>query len=93
MDVFFLACLLIGQHLGEGQTRVIVHGNMQSQEAGMFVLSAQASIAAQANLGERVMPLISRCSMSPGRDAHSAVWEAEGSDRAIGSAGLGAGCG
>ena len=44
--------LLIGQHLGEGQARVIVHGHMQRQEAGMFLLAPQASIAAQAHLGK-----------------------------------------
>src|SRR5277367_2348543 len=38
--------LLIGQHLGKGQAGVIVHGHMQSQEAGMFLLAPQASIDA-----------------------------------------------
>ena len=44
--------LLIGQHLGEGQAGVIVDGHMQGQEAGMFVLAAQAAVAAQADLQE-----------------------------------------
>ncbi len=41
--------LLIGQHLGKGQARVIVHGDMQRPETRMFPLAPQASIAASAN--------------------------------------------
>lgn len=44
--------LLVGQQLGKSQPGVIVDGDMQRLEAGMFALSAQASIAAQGDLGE-----------------------------------------
>ena len=40
--------LLIGQHLGEGHTRVVVDGHVQSQEAWMFLFAAQPAIAAPA---------------------------------------------
>ena len=59
--------LLIGQHLGKGQPRVVIDGHMQRQEAGMLLLAAQPSVAAQETSLKRVMPLISRCSRSPGR--------------------------
>ena len=85
--------LLIGQHLGEGHARVIVDGHVQGQEAGWLLLAAQPPIATQQTSEKRVIPLISRCSRSPGRDARSAVWAVADSDRAIGSALRGAGCG
>ena len=44
--------LLIGQHLSKGHARVVVDGHMQSGEAGMLVLAAQAAIAAQGDLGK-----------------------------------------
>ncbi len=43
---------LIGQHLGEGQPGVIVHGYMQGHEARMLALAAQAPVATQADLGK-----------------------------------------
>ena len=44
--------LLVGQHLRKGQPRVVVDGHVQGLEAGMFALSAQPSIAAQAHFGK-----------------------------------------
>jgi len=58
---------LIGQHLSKSHARVIVNGHVLSQEAGVFLLSAQPSITRRLTSEKRVMPLMSRCSMSPGR--------------------------
>ena len=44
--------LLIGEDLGEGQTRVIVDGDVQGLPSGMFVLTTTAAIAAPGDLLE-----------------------------------------
>ena len=86
--------LLIGQHLGEGHARVIVDGHMQGQEAWMFLLAAQPAIAAQLDLREARHALDIEMQQIAGRgDVRSAARAAVDSDRAIGSAGRGAGCG
>jgi len=43
---------LIGQQLGKGHAGVVVDGDVESQQARMFVLAAQSTIAAQADLAE-----------------------------------------
>jgi hypothetical protein len=55
--------LLIGQDLGESQAGVVVDGDVESFPAGMLVLAAPAR---QETCWKRVIPLMSRCSRSPG---------------------------
>jgi hypothetical protein len=43
---------LIGQHLRECDAGVVIDGHMESQEARMLLLAAQAAIAAQAHFGK-----------------------------------------
>ena len=58
--------LLVGQHAGEGEAGGIVDGDMQGLPAGELRATAATTVATNGDLLIGVMPLMSRCSRSPG---------------------------
>src|SRR5438094_9875931 len=58
--------LLVGQHAVEREAGVIVAGDMQGLPAGELRATAATTVATNGDLLIGVMPLMSRCSRSPG---------------------------